>query len=154
MELSDDGCRFIARHEGIRLKVYPDTAGKPTIGIGHLIRPGEDFSAGITEAQAFDLFRADAAEAVAAVNRLVTVPLNQHQFDSLVDFTFNEGQIHLARSTLLRCLNAGHYEAAKAQMDEWVFSGGKKTAGLVTRRDDDQALFDLPVQDESPPPIA
>ncbi len=88
----------------------------------------------ITQEQASALLLQDVASAVAAVNRLVTVPLTQNQFDALVDFTFNSGQGNLASSTLLRELNAGNTAGAAAQFLVWVYAGGVKLPGLVKRR--------------------
>ena len=137
MELSDNGARLVAKHEGLELEVYLDTKGIPTIGIGHRILPGEDFTGGITEAQAYELFRADAAEAIEAINQLVKVPLTQNQFDALVDFVFNIGQGHFAKSTLLHCLNASLYAAAAEQFEQWNIP-----AVIISRREDERALFE------------
>jgi lysozyme len=41
--------QFIEKHEGYSGTVYKDSAGNPTIGYGHLIKDGEDFSTGITK---------------------------------------------------------------------------------------------------------
>jgi RHS repeat-associated protein len=45
-QLSANGLNFIEQHEGFRGKIYPDQAGHKTIGYGHKILPGEDFSKG------------------------------------------------------------------------------------------------------------
>jgi RHS repeat-associated protein len=54
MDLSKRGLNCIKSYEGLKTSVYLDSAGKATIGYGHLIKPGEDFSAGINAAQALD----------------------------------------------------------------------------------------------------
>ena len=46
-------------HEGYVKKVYRDSKGIPTIGIGHKILPGEDFSQGISPEEAQQLFQSD-----------------------------------------------------------------------------------------------
>lgn len=43
--------------------VYKDSLGLPTIGYGHLVRSGENFSAGLTEAEAEALLIKDARNA-------------------------------------------------------------------------------------------
>jgi RHS repeat-associated protein len=52
MTLSTQGLVFIERHEGYSDTVYPDSAGNPTTGWGHLIKSGEDYSGGINKEQA------------------------------------------------------------------------------------------------------
>jgi lysozyme len=133
MRISDAGLRFIKAHEGLRLEAYPDpgTGDKPwTIGYGHT---GPDVVPGlrITAERAEELLRADVARFEAAVTRLVTVPLSQPQFDALVSFAFNTGEGALARSTLLRMLNAGDYAGAGEQFDKWVLFG---TGSAVAER--------------------
>ena len=77
MKTSQAGLNLIEEFEGIRNLPYLDVAGKPTIGYGHLIKPGEDFSAGITEAQAQDLLQADVETAENAVNALIPADCTQ-----------------------------------------------------------------------------
>src|SRR5262245_12639546 len=101
MKTSQAGMGLIEEFEGCILHAYPDpaTGGAPwTIGYGHTagVQPGDTCS----REQALDWLRKDLAWAEAAVNRLVAVPLEQHQFDALVSFTFNLGQGALAQSTL------------------------------------------------------
>jgi lysozyme len=144
MKISDAGLRFIKAHEGLRLEAYPDpgTGGKPwTIGYGHA---GPEVVPGlrITAERAEELLRADVARFEAAVTRLVTVPLSQPQFDALVSFAFNTGEGALARSTLLKMLNAGDYAGAGEQFDRWVNAGGKPMPGLVRRRRAERTMFE------------
>lgn len=134
------GIEVIKRHEGLRLTVYTDAAGHKTIGYGHKLLPGEHYTR-ITEAEAGALLRADLAAAENAVRELVTVRLDQSQFDALVSFTFNLGRANLASSTLLRKLNAGDYVGAAAEFERWNKAGGRVLAGLVARRADEAALF-------------
>ncbi len=141
MQLSDTGLALIQRFEGFSSRVYLDAAGLPTIGYGHLITRGEDFSDGIDMAQALALLRADVRHAERAVLRFVSAPLAQSQFDALASFTFNLGAGVLQRSTLRRVLNRGDYEAVPAQLMRYVWAGGKRLRGLVLRRAAEAALF-------------
>lgn len=140
MQTSDRGLRFIMAHEGVRTAAYDDGTGVWTIGVGHTkgVRPGDI----CTMDQAMAWLREDIAEAEDAVNRLVKVPLNQHQFDALVDFDFNEGEGGLGGSTLLRLLNAGDYHGADLQFARWNQAAGRVLQGLVTRRADEAAMFE------------
>lgn len=141
MNVSEDGLSLIELSEGFSATVYSDAAGFPTVGYGHKIRPGEDFSGGVTPAQAALILQADAAEAEAAVNELVKVPLNQNQFDALVDFTYNLGAQVLKESTLLRLLNGSNYAAVPSEIERWVYAAGEVRPGLVTRRKREAALW-------------
>ena len=137
---SSKGLALTEQFEGLRLTAYQDSVGVWTIGYGHT---GSDVHPGlaITQQQASELLLKDVASAVAAVNRLVTVPLTQNQFDALVDFVFNAGAGNLAGSTLLRDLNAGNYAGAAAQFPKWVHAGNQILPGLVARRNAELALF-------------
>ena len=139
MELSSRGLELIQRYEGLRLQAYLDSAGVPTIGYGSTkgVRMGDT----ITETQALELLEADVERHADAVREYVDVPINQHQFDALVSFTFNVGAGAFQRSTLLRKLNAMNYQGAADEFPRWVNAGGKMLAGLVKRRKAERALF-------------
>lgn len=148
MRLSDVGLAHLKSFEGLRLEAYPDPGsanGLPiTIGYGSTrTMGGAAWMLGdrITEAEAAQLLRRDAAVAEAAVNRLVQVPLTQAQYDALVSFAFNVGAGAFESSTLLRLLNAGDYAGAATQFDRWVNNDGKKLAGLVRRRAAEREMF-------------
>jgi len=138
--LSPNGLDFIQRHEGYSGTVYNDSAGYPTIGYGHLIKAGEDFSNGITPDQASQLLSQDTQTAVNAVNGKVTGNLSQTQFDALVDFTFNLGGGALGQSTLLKNINSGN-DVVIENFTDWDHAGGKVVAGLTKRRTDEFNLF-------------
>ena len=140
LQTSDAGIALIKRFESFCATVYRCPAGKPTIGYGHVILPGEQFGT-ITEADAIELLRQDLAIAEAAVRRLITVPLTQSQFDALVSFTFNVGEGALEKSTLRRRINQREWPKAASELRRWVHSDGKVLPGLVTRRDEEVALL-------------
>jgi lysozyme len=145
--LSGQGLDAIAQHEAFVDKIYPDQAKKPTIGYGHLLRPGEDrqFANGIDRETAQALLAKDVAIAEAAVKRLVKTPLSQHEYDALVSLTYNIGQGGFAESTVLHQLNQGDYRAAADAMLMWdkITRDGQKVQsnGLVTRRNSERQLF-------------
>jgi len=148
-ELSRAGARFIAQFEGFRARLYNDPAGHCTIGYGHLVHRGRcngtepaEFRRGITEQRALGLLWSDARAAASELARSVRQPLVQHQFDALVSFVFNVGAGAFRGSTLLRELNAGHYDAVPAQLNRWVYGGGgQPLPGLVRRRRAEGVLF-------------
>jgi GH24 family phage-related lysozyme (muramidase) len=139
---------MIARFEGFRPHLYNDAAGHCTIGFGHLVHHGpcdgteaEHLRAGLSRQDALALLREDVAAKAGLVRDAVKVPLNQRQFDALVSFVFNVGEGNFGRSTLLRRLNAGKYDAVPAELRRWVKAGGRTLQGLVRRRAAEAALF-------------
>jgi len=141
METSAAGLALLKQSEGFRGKVYLDVNGFPTIGYGHRLVHPESFPNGITEAQAAGILVVDLREAEQAVSRLVRVPLEQGQFDALVDFCFNLGQGRLAASSLLADLNAGRYDAAAEQILLWDHAGAEEIAALRARREAEFRLW-------------
>ena len=136
MEYSKDGLHLTEQFEGCKLTAYPDpaTGGDPwTIGYGHT---GADVHPGltITQEQAETLLMKDIQKAAADVNAKVTKDLTQHEFDALVDFTFNCGAGNFNNSTLLKKLNAGDFEGASHEFEKWDMAAGKHMAGLLRRR--------------------
>lgn len=132
--------------EGFKSTPYRCPAGIPTIGYGSTRyadgRPVKLTDPPISEQVAQGIMKASLKEYEGAVNRYVIVPLNQNQYDALVDFAYNAGSQNLRTSTLLRKLNAGDYAGAAGEFDRWVMGGGKKLAGLVKRRAAERKLFE------------
>ena len=122
-QLSKKGADLIKSFEGLRLSAYNDGAGVMTIGYGHTgnVKAGET----ITKAQAEADFTEDVKWAVDTVNSAVTVDLKQNQFDALVSFTFNVGQVAFKSSTLLTKLNSGNYSSVPSELDRWIYAGEK-----------------------------
>lgn len=114
--------------------------GKPkgtlTIGYGHTAAARHPMKPKvgqtINEAAAREILDVDLDECEADVNKLVKVPLSQSQFDALVSFQFNTGC--LGKSTLLKKLNRGEYNAVSPELSKYVFSKGLRLHGLVRRR--------------------
>lgn len=106
----------------------------------------------ITQATADEILAVDLEECEEAVARLVTKPLTQGQFDSLVSLTFNMGEGNLRKSSLLSKLNRGDYKGARAAFDLYVKSKGQTLRGLQRRRDGEQVLWDsdIPVVPTEP----
>lgn len=140
MQISLAGLNHIKGWEAFKPYVYDDAAGKPTIGYGHLIKPTESFST-ITESEAVRLLVKDLNIAENAVNNAVNINLTQSQYDALVSFVFNVGAGAFRRSTLLKRVNAGLFDAAKKEFAKWVFASGSRVKGLVNRRIADANLF-------------
>ncbi len=144
MKTSQAGIELIKQFEGVRLESYVCPAGILTIGVGHTSAAGPPKvvpKMKITYQEANEILARDLVKYESAVDRLVTVPLSQNQFDALVSFTFNVGEGALAKSTLLKKLNAGKYSEVPAELMKWTKGGGRELPGLVRRRRAECALW-------------
>ena len=145
MQASVNCLNIIEKSEGLRLYPYLCPAKIPTIGYGSTHYENgiavtlKDPS--ITKDRAISLMINTLANYVSAVNRMVHVPINQDQFDALVDFAYNAGVSAFQTSTLLRLLNAHDYNGASEEFGKWIHADGKVLQGLVTRRELERKLF-------------
>jgi len=137
--ISDKGIGIIKQFEGCQLIAYQDAVGVWTIGYGRTKNVSEGDI--ISSAQAEALLLKELKEYENYVNKLVTVPLHDYQFDALVSWTYNLGPTNLANSTMLKKLNEGKYNEVPDEMRRWNRAGGKVLEGLVIRRDKEARLF-------------
>jgi lysozyme len=123
LHMSDPGRKALEGREGKRNHAYPDpaTGGNPwTIGYG---QTGPDIHPGLywTDEQCDAALSRSLSEVFdPSLNNLVTVALEQHEFDALDSFQYNIGTNAFARSTLLKKLNAGDKTGAAAEFMHWV----------------------------------
>jgi lysozyme len=87
MEYSKTGLLLTVQFESCRLVAYQDSNGIWTCGWGHTF--GVHAGTTCTQEQADAWLLEDVQSAVGSVNRLVTAPLTQNEFDAVVDFVFN-----------------------------------------------------------------
>lgn len=139
MRTSQRGLSLIKSFEGLRLQAYKDAVGVWTVGYG--TTRGVKAGMSINKEQAERMLLNDVQRFEPEIERLVTVPLSQNQWDALVIFTYNLGAANLESSTLLRKLNAGDYAGAAEQFPRWNKAGGKVLAGLTRRREAERSLF-------------
>lgn len=139
LTVSERLVNMIKKYEGFRANPYTCPGGILTIGYGTTMKPGQYTS--ITKDQADGILRKTISGFERSVKNLVTVPLNQNQFDALVSFAYNVGAGALKRSTLLKKLNSGDYQAAANEFSKFVKSNGKVLQGLVKRREEERNLF-------------
>jgi len=137
MRMSSEGLALVKEFEGLRLKAYKCPAAVWTIGYGHTSAAGSpEVSPGleITKDEAEEILKRDMVQYEAGVEKLVKVELEQCQFDALVDFAYNAGVGALAKSTLLKKVNAEKFDEVPAEFMKWTKGGGKELPGLVRRR--------------------
>jgi len=139
MKTSQKGIDLIKHFEGCELNAYKCPAGVWTIGYGHIkgVQEGDV----ITEQQADEMLVEELNEYENYINTLVTVPLNQNQYDALVSWVYNLGSSNLNSSTLLKVLNSGDYTGVPEQIMRWNKAGGKVLEGLTRRRQAEADLF-------------
>lgn len=154
MRIDQAGIDFIKSAEGVKNFVYADSAGLPTIGVGHLLTQDEltsgkihidgkshKYHDGLPDDVIDRLLLRDLHIAELVVNSNVKVKLKQSQYNALVSFTFNVGVGAFRNSTLLKLLNAGDYDSVTAQMRRWIFSAGRQIQGLKNRREKEIELW-------------
>lgn len=162
MQISNYGLDKLKQLEGAvkiagRHVVYDDATGRPiapngslprgaTIGYGHLIKSGEDFTRGLTERAALDLLRQDVKNAERAVQQNITARLRQNQYDALVIFAYNIGAKNFANSTVVKYINDSNfhdsrYPTLESAWRAWNKSGGREMPGLTNRRNQEFNLY-------------
>jgi lysozyme len=135
---------MVKKWEGFRHHAYLCPANVWTVGYGTTRLPGGrpiGPADTMTQGEAEEALRHDMRRFAAAVDRLITVPLAEHERAALISWTYNVGEGALEKSTLRRKLNAGDRAGAAAEFRRWNQSGGRILSGLVRRRADEEALF-------------
>ena len=151
MTTGESGYALIKQFESCRLTAYKAVSTEKyyTIGWGHY---GADVYAGmtITQEQADRYLVQDVAGSQAAVNSFLSsngITIGQAQFDALVSFTYNCGNVWVSTPTfqLKTILKNGYTKYSDAQIrtafTNWNKSGGQILAGLTRRRNAEADLF-------------
>lgn len=138
-----EGGPFLAPH-------WDALGGVWDIGFGHVIRAdlGEERRT-ITPDEAELLLDFDLRLFEDGVNRLLTHPVAQCQFDALLSFAYNVGLDEdtddvaegLGDSTLLRLVNIGDFARAANEFAKWNKAGGRVVEGLTRRRAAERSMF-------------
>jgi lysozyme len=136
---NERGLELIGNAESCRRDPYICPAGISTDGIGntHNVKPGTHK----TDKQ----IAADWEKNILAAERCVNSfgngkYLPENTFSAVTSITFNAGCGSMQKSALFLKLRAGKLAEACNQFPRWVYGGGKKLPGLVTRRNEEKAL--------------
>jgi GH24 family phage-related lysozyme (muramidase) len=141
---------LIKLSEGLFLKAYIDPVGIYTIGWGNIFnytknRPVQKGDT-ITKAEAQLFFDIHMQGIVTGLKKLLKVNVNENQFNALLSWVYNFNLQTLAKSTLLKLLNAGKSKELVAnEFLKW--NKGKVKGklvvlpGLVSRRRAEADLF-------------
>ena len=140
MKLSNAGLMMIESFEGLILEAYKDAGGTWSIGYGHTGKiDGMAICSGmkITQSKAQELLAEDCYCAETEVNRYnSTYNFNQNQYDALVSFAFNIGNLKQITQSGTRTCNQ-----ISEHMPEYNHCACKVCAGLTQRRRKEQLLF-------------
>lgn len=139
MKTSKNGIELIKKFEGCRLEAYRCPAGVLTIGYGHTknVVVGQK----ITEAKAEAFLKDDLVASEIKVSKYDSVyHWNQNEFDAMVSFCFNIGNI----TSLTKFGKRSKSEVA-SMIRAYNKAGGKVLKGLVNRRQAEYDLFNTPV---------
>lgn len=154
MHISKNGLKLIKKWEGCYLKAYKDCVGVWTIGYGVTnadrkitntkIRSGLKITQGTADAWLEDCIR-ELYEP--KVNKYLSkYGWNQNQYDALVSFCYNIGNIDMLTANGTRT-----NKQIAAKMLEYCKAGGRYVKGLYERRKDEYALFcKVPGQEKQP----
>lgn len=135
----------LVSHEGFTDKaVIPVKNDRPTVGFGSTFREdGSPVQMGdtITPQQALARTLAHINKDEAGIKTCVKVPLNQIEYDTMVDFAYQYGAHTLCKSSIVRYANVGNYASSCAAYLEYKYAGGydcstpgnKRCSGVWTR---------------------
>lgn len=138
MITSAKGLLLIRKWEGFKPKAYKDVAGYWTIGIGTLIDTVEEqylLNRTITETEGLRLLAKDLDLYERMVNKLLTKPLTQNQFDAVMSLVYNIGIGAFMRSTLLKKLNTNPNDTRRiprASLKQPALINYLKTKGIAS----------------------
>lgn len=137
LTLSASALVGLAVHEGYREEAYiPVKGDRPTLGFGDAqgIKPGDrtdPVRALIRLNYQADVFQQQMRQCIG------DVPMYQHEWDSIISWSFNVGARAACDSTLVRKLQAFDYAGACNELLRWNKFQGRELAGLTKRRQDE-----------------
>lgn len=154
MKMSDHGLTLLKSWEGFKRTMYIDSAGYPTIGVGHLITKAESasgeimidrvpvhYASGLTDNQVTSLLKQDLSDREREVNILIKATLTQNQFDAVMALVFNIGEGAFASSHVLQYINSGQLSLVPDAFRMWNKCHGEVMPGLVNRREHEIKLW-------------
>lgn len=135
LQYTEFGKEFTKSYEGLHkvrpdglIESYLDPIGIPTIGYGTT----KNIQLGyvITEDRADFYFDRDLIRKEIYLNNLKLPPLEQQQYDALIDHIYNVGSVY---GGLLDAVQTGNHNLAGFKLTLYVKAGGRTLRGLVRR---------------------
>lgn len=157
---------LVKRWEGFKARAYLCPAGVLTVGYGTTNRagiPGVQITRDtvVNKLQAEEWLRLGLEKFAGEIRPHITAPINENELGAFVSLAYNIGPKAFRGSSALRHFNAGDKAKAAASIRLWnkATVNGKRVVlrGLVSRRNDEVALFQTPVKVAPPtltPPAA
>ena len=118
---------IVAYEDYTERAIVPTKNDRRTIGLGSTFRDdGSPVQAGdtITPPQAVKRSVAHIEKDERGLKRCVAGPMSQVEYDIIVDFSYQYGVAATCKSSMVRHINAGNYEAACRAYTLYRFSGG------------------------------
>lgn len=140
LTLSASALVGLAVHEGYRDEAYiPVKGDRPTLGFGDAqgVKPGDKTDpvrALIRLNQQADVFQQQMRQCIG------DVPMYQHEWDSVISWSFNVGSRAACGSTLVKKLQSFDYAGACKELLRWDRFNGAPLAGLTKRRQEEYQL--------------
>lgn len=129
---------FIASWEGRELRAYRDIVGVPTICYGETL--GVRMGQTATSAQCDAMLARRVSQFAAEIAPCLPRALPPKTAAAFVSAAYNIGSPAFCRSSMSRRALAGDLRGACNALSLWVYAGGKRSNGLVNRRDAERGL--------------
>ena len=146
MKLDENGYKLLQEFEGLSLVPYLCSAGVATIAYGSTFYPsGKKVTMQdqpISLATAKWMLKETADKFATDVNKMIKANINQNQFNAIVSLSYNIGLAGLAKSSLLKKVNANPSDPTiRNSFLVWNKGGGKVLDGLTKRRTKEANLY-------------
>jgi lysozyme len=145
-KLDENGYKLIQEFEGLSLVPYLCSAKVATIGYGATFYPsGKKVTmqdAPISLATAKWMLKETANKFAVDVDKMIKANVNQNQFNAIVSLAYNIGLGGLAKSSLLKKVNANPSDPTiRNSFLVWNKAGGRVLDGLTKRRTKEANLY-------------
>lgn len=146
---SEDFIKKLIKREDMKLKMYKDSRGINTIGVGHNVDADPNYNLGdkITKKKAYELLAKDLLAKRKELRALISpTRLKQNQKEALMDLIFNTGVNKLQNTELIKKIKEGKFREACQDFD-FILTDNKVSPGLCKRRI--QNIYDFSKDDPS-----
>lgn len=150
-KLSQNGIKFLKKHEGFSEVAYKLKDGRITVGWGHAepVKTSK-YKVGqkISKEEAIELFEMDSKEAANGVRRIfkqweeagISIMINQEIFDALVSITYNAGIGSVRKSDFIQDIKKGNLKEASEKIKSFKINPNY-VDGLTNRREEEIKMF-------------